>query len=250
MARLDPDSTIESTADGQVLNGVERLVAGAAEADRILVLDARSTKMVQVEVGSEIVVAPSPSFDVTRGFADLRFDAARATLVETNEETNEETCARVERVFGLLLAADSLGGVERMLERTRRYALQREAFGRSIAGFQAVQHRLVDHTLKLRAMTLLVERAAEAFTREEPEAERLSLLAETAVSTGALPLMHDLLQLTGGIAFTWEHGLHYYERRVHLNARLAGNPRAAQRRLADIEGWTGRREHSLYLEAR
>jgi alkylation response protein AidB-like acyl-CoA dehydrogenase len=57
------------------------------------------------------------------------------------------------------------------------------------------------------------------------------------VSGSAVHVLHDLLQLTGGIGFTWEHGLHLYERRAHHDARLAGNPRAAARALAALEGW-------------
>ena len=41
-------------------------------------------------------------------------------------------------------------------------------------------------------------------------------------------ILHDLLQLTGAIGFTWEYGLHFFERRVHQDARLAANPRRAR----------------------
>jgi hypothetical protein len=46
------------------------------------------------------------------------------------------------------------------------------------------------------------------------------------------------VQLTGATGFTWEYGLHFYERRILQDARLAANPRAAVRLLADIEGWS------------
>jgi hypothetical protein len=54
----------------------------------------------------------------------------------------------------------------------------------------------------------------------------------------AARILHDLLQLTGAIGFTWEYGLHFYERRVQQDARLAANPRAAVRTLTEIEGWS------------
>ncbi|MCM3884545.1 acyl-CoA dehydrogenase, partial [Frankia sp. R82] len=69
------------------------------------------------------------------------------------------------------------------------------------------------------------------------ERRRWVSLAGASVSSGAPHLLHDLVQLTGGIGFTWEYGLHFHERRVRQNARLAANPRAALRSLVHSEGW-------------
>ena len=51
------------------------------------------------------------------------------------------------------------------------------------------------------------------------------------MSGAAGHILHDLLQLTGAIGFTWEYGLHFFERRVHQDARLAANPRRARHEL-------------------
>ena len=59
-----------------------------------------------------------------------------------------------------------------------------------------------------------------------------------SVHGNAVRILHDLLQLTGAIGFTWEYGLHFYERRAHHDARLAGGSRAAVRSLVEIEGWS------------
>ena len=40
-----------------------------------------------------------------------------------------------------------------------------------------------------------------------------------AVGRHALRILHDLVQLIGAIGFTWEHGLHFYARRAHLDAQ-------------------------------
>ena len=49
-----------------------------------------------------------------------------------------------------------------MLEVTVAYTSERQAFGRAIGGFQAVQHRLADHAVRVRGMGLLVREAARA----------------------------------------------------------------------------------------
>jgi alkylation response protein AidB-like acyl-CoA dehydrogenase len=142
------------------------------------------------------------------------------------------------RLFRLLLAADAVGGVERALARAVAYAGDRVAFGRPIGGFQAVQHRLADHAVRLRGMTLLVRDAARAIAADTPDSPRRVLVAEASVAGGAVHILHDLVQLTGAIGFTWEYGLHLSERRAHQDARLAANPRRARRALAELEGWT------------
>ena len=233
VAFLDPSARLTEEADGVRIDGCARLALGAADCDSFLVLPAGESSMFFVGARDGCSLANDHAFDVTRSAADIVFDGVRATRVPGGPSGRGST----ERLFGLLLAGDALGGTERMLERTRAYALERRAFGRAIGGFQAVQHRLVDHTVQLRGMMLLASEAAEAMTRGADAAVRPALLAEAAVATGALHILHDLLQLTGAIGFTWEHGLHIYERRAHLDARLARNPRAALRSLAALEGW-------------
>jgi alkylation response protein AidB-like acyl-CoA dehydrogenase len=128
--------------------------------------------------------------------------------------------------------------VQRMLDRTVAYAGQRIAFGTPIGGFQAVQHRLADHAVRARGMALVVAEAAALLDAGSDRASRQVAIAAVSVHGNALRILHDLLQLTGGIGFTWEYGLHLYERRAHHDARLAGGARAAVRSLVEIEGWS------------
>jgi len=86
-------------------------------------------------------------------------------------------------------------------------------------------------------MALVVAEAARLLSAGSPAAARFVALAEVGVTSRGTHILHDLLQLTGAMGFTWEYGLHFYERRVHEDARLAANPRSAVRRLARLEGW-------------
>ena len=234
LAFLDSSARIDRGAGEVRVHGCARVVLGAVDADGILVLPEGSSEMIYVASRESVSIGTAHPFDVTRSVADVSFEGAAGVLLMGGLTLRETT----EHRFGLLLAADAIGGTERMLERTRLFALEREAFGRPIGGFQAVQHRLVDHAVRLRGMTLLATEAADRLTRAADDAERYVLLAESAVSSQSLSLLHDLVQLTGGIGFTWEHGLHFYERRVHVDARLGRNPRAARRALARTEGWS------------
>lgn len=218
--RLTPGTTVARNVDGAA--GAEALLlADPALGGFALLTDASAWS---VEVG------PDP-FDVSRRAGDVTIDdATRGHRIGP--------CPTAHHLFGLLLAADALGGTERALDRTVAYARDREAFGRPIGGFQAVQHRLADHAVRVRGMALALQRAARALTADEPGAARAVAVAEASVSSGAGHILHDLVQLTGAIGFTWEYGLHFLERRAHQNARLAANPRRARHTLAELEGWT------------
>ena len=213
------------------VRGVARLVDGAPGADSFVLAMPQSRELLLIEDSRACHVVPSTiAFDVTRQCGDVVLDGVPVIRITSAHVAPE--------LFRLLLAADALGGVQRMLDRTVAYAGDRNAFGRPIGGFQAVQHRLVDHTVRLRGMRLVVTEAARALAANDTGAAHAVALAELAVSAGAVHVLHDLLQLTGAIGFTWEYGLHLYERRAHHDARLVGNPRAAIRTLAALEGWT------------
>jgi alkylation response protein AidB-like acyl-CoA dehydrogenase len=212
--------------------GVARDVDGASDADAFLLFDPDGGDVLVLDTpGGWTVEARRAVFDVTRSAGDVtprpgagrRIEAAPAALP----------------LFRLLIAADALGCVQRTLDRTVAYAGQRVAFGKPIGGFQAVQHRLADHAVRVRGMSLLVADAASRLTVGAGTAHRQITLAELSVSGSATRIIHDLLQLTGGIGFTWEHGLHLHERRAHQDARLAANPRSAARSVACVEGWVG-----------
>jgi alkylation response protein AidB-like acyl-CoA dehydrogenase len=126
-----------------------------------------------------------------------------------------------------------------MHARTTAYARERRAFGNVIGGFQAVQHRLVDHAVRIRGLSLLADDAAERLAAGARDADRQVFLAGAGVARHSVTILHDLLQLTGAIGFTWEYGLHLYERRAHLDARLGRDPRRALTALAAREGWSG-----------
>ncbi|WP_241830238.1 acyl-CoA dehydrogenase family protein [Parafrankia colletiae] len=215
---------------------VARLVDGVAHSDALVLLE-------QDGDGATLLLDPLDwsadarhhGFDVSRTCADVTVVPGQGRRLVV------PAVAVAVDLYELLLAADTVGSAHRMLERTVTYAGQRRSFGRPIGGFQAVQHRLVDHSVRVRGMTLVVTEAARLLSAGSSRARRWVAVAGSSTGAGAPHILHDLLQLSGAIGFTWEYGLHFHQRRVHQNARLAANPRGALRALADLEGWTDAR---------
>jgi len=99
-----------------------------------------------------------------------------------------------------------------MLSLARLHALDRVQFGRQIASFQAVRHRLAE--------TLVTLEGAEAALLAA-EDDLGSLLAKAAAGQAALT--RHCQQVLGGIGFTAEHDLHRHVRRALVLDGLLGS---------------------------
>ncbi|MFC8097689.1 acyl-CoA dehydrogenase family protein [Streptomyces sp. NPDC057363] len=129
----------------------------------------------------------------------------------------------------LLVCADTLGALEVTAERVREYLAGRTAFGRPLASFQALQHRLTDLEVLVAAADALVQRAAVALARRAPSAHGVTRLLRVFLAERAVAALDDCIQLCGGIGFTWEWPVHHAMRRAVRNAA------AARPRLLDPE---------------
>lgn len=110
------------------------------------------------------------------------------------------------REVALVLAAEVLGGAERLLADSLTFVNEREQFGRPVGSFQAVKHNLATATVNVEAAdTALIwgsQRADNAFRGALFAVDRCIDAAEIAV------------HVHGGLGFTWEVGLHFPLRKM------------------------------------
>jgi hypothetical protein len=117
-----------------------------------------------------------------------------------------------------------VGSARAMLTLARQHALDRVQFGRPIAGFQAVRHRLAE--------TLVAIEGAEA-TLSLPglvNPDLTGLLAKAAAGKAALVAAKHCQQVLGGIGFTAEHDLHRHVERALVLDGLLGSSRELARK--------------------
>lgn len=117
-----------------------------------------------------------------------------------------------------------VGSARAMLTLARQHALDRVQFGKPIAGFQAVRHRLAE--------TLVAIEGAEA-TLSLPGADNpdlTALLAKAAAGKAALTAAKHCQQVLGGIGFTAEHDLHVHIERALVLDGLLGSSRELTRK--------------------
>ena len=246
MVALD---ALADTAWGPALITGESVAGCAAGPDELCVY-APAADVVVVPEGSRLVAidlrerrpAAEPAMDVTRQLGWLRAsslaDAPRLELGGGAE------VARHMDVAAVAYAAELLGLAQRALDLAVAYAKDRVQFGHPIGSFQAVKHRCADMLVDVEGMRSAVYWAAwtvghadattagVAATVDEP-----SIAASTAkawCSDAALRVLASALQVHGGIGFTWEHDLHLYLKRAHLDAVSFGDATHHRARLARL----------------
>ena len=104
-----------------------------------------------------------------------------------------------------------------MLDLARAHALDRVQFGRPIAQFQAVRHRLADALVALEALE-----AALTAAKEEGNSETAALAKAIAGRTAHTVARH-CQQVLAGIGFTMEHPFHRFLKRALALEGLFGS---------------------------
>lgn len=112
-----------------------------------------------------------------------------------------------------------VGSARAMLSLARRHALDRVQFGKPIASFQAVRHRLAETLVAIEGAeaTLILPGAANP--------DLTALLAKAAAGKAALTAAKHCQQVLGGIGFTEEHDLHRHIERTLVLDGLLGSSR-------------------------
>lgn len=113
-----------------------------------------------------------------------------------------------------------VGSSRAMLELARRHALDRVQFGRPIASFQAVRHKLAETLVAIEGAEATLAAAGDEFG---------ALLAKAAAGQAALTAARHCQQVMGGIGFTAEHDLHRHIKRVMVLDGLLGSSRELTR---------------------
>lgn len=123
------------------------------------------------------------------------------------------------------VAHQLVGAATAMLELARGHALERVQFGRPIASFQAVRHRLADSLLA-------TETARSALTAAWDDRTPLtSGIAKAVAGRSARTVARHAQQVLAGMGFTAEHPFHLHLRRTLVLDELLGSSRVLTREL-------------------
>jgi isovaleryl-CoA dehydrogenase len=159
--------------DKYILNGSKMFITNGPMADTLLVYAKTDPERGAKGISAFIVEKDFPGFSVARKLKKCGMRGSpTAELVFQDCEVPAENLVGQENmgvhvmtsgldIERIVLAGGSLGMAQQALDYSVRYAVEREQFGQSIAGFQMIQQKLADMYTRTEAARLLVYRAAD-----------------------------------------------------------------------------------------
>jgi alkylation response protein AidB-like acyl-CoA dehydrogenase len=218
-----------------LVTGAKSYVVDAAAAGAVL-LTARTpagTGLFAVDPAAEgCSVIPSPSLDLTRRLARIELTDARARLLSGDRDAGPRLAA-ARSASMVALTGEQVGGAAACLDLAVGYASRRSQFGRPIGQFQAIKHLCADMLTDVESAAAL----AHQLGRAADAGEDLALAAASAkalCSDVFFTVAARMIQVHGGIGFTWEHDAHLYYRRAKSAQLMFGDSAWQRRRVADL----------------
>jgi len=122
----------------------------------------------------------------------------------------------------LNIAACSLGAAQAALNKAAKYMHERKAFGKSLAGFQALQFKLADMETELQAARTFLRQAAWKLDNKAPDATKFCAMAKRFVTDTAFKVANEALQIHGGYGYLADYGIEKIVRDLRVHQILEG----------------------------
>ena len=220
---------------GYVINGVKLYVPNAHVSDYVIVA-ARTGDQLKAgheNPGVSLFIVPSNADGLSQTLLQTIASDRQSELVFDNVAVPEsallgefdrgwDTVSTVLRWGAVGKCAEMLGGAQRVLDMTVRYAKERTQFGRAIGSFQAVQHHAADMAADVDGCRYITYQAAWTLAQGVP-ADREVSMAKAWVSEAYQRVCALAHQCHGAVGFTKEYDLQLYSRRAKAAELMFGD---------------------------
>ena len=175
------------------------------------------------------------TIDKTRVSVELVMENVEAEVLPgSNDKTVIEKVLDAGR---LMIAADTVGAAQVMLNKSVAYSLERKQFGRLIGSFQAVKHMCAEMAAELEPCHSMIWHAAHCQDNVPEEARLMACQTKAHVSEVGKQVSKTATEVHGGMGFTDELGLHYWFKRIGLNRQLLGSPELIREEAGRLQGF-------------
>lgn len=185
-----------------------------------------------------VVLAPTCLAD-SRNYARLTLTGAQVAGDHRLNESSDVTQA-IDAVLDracACLAAEALGVVREVFERTVSYLKERVQFDVVIGSFQALQHRVARLYVELEMLESCVRAALAAIDAADPELPLLASLAKARAADLCKKITNEAIQLHGGIGVTDEFDLGLFVKRARVLQQCLGDGLYHRNRYAQLKGF-------------
>jgi alkylation response protein AidB-like acyl-CoA dehydrogenase len=202
----------------RTISGIVDPVPHGAVADVFVFVSPQGAWLVPANAAGVSVKAHT-TMDQTRPLAKVTLDKVAAEPLADAQAA----VAAIHQGGWICLAAEALGGAQTCLEHTVAYAKERVQFGRAIGSFQAYKHRLADMMVEIEQARSAVYWAACAVDEGSHEAALALHAAKSFAADTFFMCASNMIQLHGGIGFTWEHDAHLFFKRARSIQTMLGD---------------------------
>ncbi|MCY3884504.1 MAG: acyl-CoA/acyl-ACP dehydrogenase [Gammaproteobacteria bacterium] len=218
---------------------------GRLTGEQTFVIDGNDCEMVLVSIeGGRVFLVDSStverevlkSIDQTRSLASLKLDNTPGDVLPGTVD-NPSMLSHALDLGRIMIAADTLGAAQTMLEKSVDYAGERKQFNRVIGSFQAVKHMCAEMAAELEPCRSLVWYAAHSMLAIPSETHVVACHAKAHLSEVGQFVARKATEVHGGMGFTDLLGLHYWFKRIGLNRQLLGTPDQVREDAARAQGW-------------
>jgi acyl-CoA dehydrogenase len=209
-------TTIKEDGDHWVINGEKMWITNAGHADQFVVygtidpsLRHKGISAVVVPGGTEGIVLGKKEDKMGHRSSDtrgVRFENVRVPKENMLGAPGEAWLIAMKTLdySRPLVASAALGGSQRALDESLKYAKERKQFGVEIAKHQAIQFILAEMAMKVEASRLLVYKAAWQVDQGVSNTEVASY-AKAFASDSCMQITTDAVQLFGGYGYSKEY---------------------------------------------
>jgi alkylation response protein AidB-like acyl-CoA dehydrogenase len=155
--------------------------------------------------------------------ADIWFNAAEAELMLADASYAPDAIQRGFDHALLGVCAEAVGAMDVAISTTRDYLKTRQQFGMPIGNFQALQHRMADMFVEYELSRSILYAGLAAMARNKSERAKTISAMKGFVSSAALFIGRNAVQLHGGIGVTEECAISHYYRRLFVISMQFGN---------------------------
>lgn len=226
---LDAVPTVSADASGALTGAVSTVLGGERAAWLVVPATGPDGLGLYLLAASDAGVVTRELLDRSRGAADIRFDGAAAVRLDLDAEP---VLADIAQRAAVLIAADSLGAMNKALDLATEYSRTRQQFGVPIGSFQAVKHAAATILVSVEAGRSVAYYAAASVDAGHDERAIHAAVAKAQVTASAVRSVDSALVLHGAIGYTWEHDLQLYYKRAKLDEKLFGPPAVWNERVA------------------
>jgi alkylation response protein AidB-like acyl-CoA dehydrogenase len=135
------------------------------------------------------------------------------------------------------IAAEMLGGIQEVFEKTMDYIKTREQFGVRIGTFQALQHRAAKMFCEIEICKSVILKALKAIDEKDENLALIASLAKSKLGETYKVVSNEGIQMFGGIGVTDDEEVGFFMKRARVAQQTLGDYNFHIDRYASLKGY-------------